>query len=95
MYYVRVERHQVIALLIYIIMVSLQYLRAGEDEAFKTAQLLLACLVPIFLYRVFAYFSGFGFPEIFAKDYGSENHAGPYAFFFWMVYIIACLFILF
>ncbi|MEW8052283.1 MAG: hypothetical protein AB2792_13750 [Candidatus Thiodiazotropha sp.] len=45
--------------------------------------------------RIIAFFSGFVFPEYFAKDFKSENHPGLYAHFFWILYLIACALIVF
>lgn len=90
------ERHQVIAVQIFIVISILILLRDGSgDTALARIALLFIALVPILIYRVIAYFSGFGFMEYFASDYGSRNSAGPYAFFFWLLFLIACLFQLF
>jgi hypothetical protein len=89
------ERHQQIAVLIAGIVFSILTLRNGFDASIDEGVLLLISLVPILFYRLIAYLSGFGFPEVFAKDYGSENHSGPYAFFFWVLFLIVCLLLLF
>ncbi len=89
------ETHKKIALIIYFIVAFL--ISGREDiERVKAQLILLAiCLIPILFYRLIARFSGFGFPEIFAKDYGKPRPAEPYAFFFWLLYLIACGFIVF
>ncbi len=85
------ENHQKYALLIFAGVVGLIWLLDGKTEAVDDGAILFAFLIPIFAYRIIAFFSGFGFPEFFAKDFGSENNPGPYAFFFWVLYLIACL----
>ena len=89
------ERHQQIAVLVASVVFAILTLRNGFDASIEDGALLLISLVPIMFYRLIAYFSGFGFPEVFAKDYGSENHPGPYAFFFWILFLILCLLLLF
>jgi len=89
------ERHQVVALVIYLVMVAVIGLRAGVDGVIEQGGILFMFLLPILFVRVIAYYSSFGFWEFFAKDFGSGNSPGPYAFFFWMLFIIACLFTLF
>ena len=69
--------------------------RDPEQEALAKGLILLIFLLAILFYKVVAWFSGFGFPEYFARDFGSDNKPGPYAFFFWMLYLIACGFIVF
>ena len=49
----------------------------------------------ILFYRVAAFFGSVGFMEFLASDYGSHNPKGPYAFFFWLLFIIVCLFQIF
>ncbi|MCP5158628.1 MAG: hypothetical protein H6975_04300 [Gammaproteobacteria bacterium] len=91
-----IERHQAVSLLIFAGVSVLITIRDGiGDEALARIFLLLVFLVPLLLYRVVAYLSSFGFMEFFASDYGSRNSAGPYAFFFWLLFLIACLFQIF
>lgn len=89
------ETHKKIAIGIYLLVAFIVTNRHGFDGASEQLILLAICLVPIIFYRIIAFFSGFGFPEIFAKDYGSPNHPEPYAFFFWILYLIACGFMVF
>jgi len=44
-------------------------------------------LLPILFYRLIAYFAGFGFPEVFARDHRSVNPPGSYALLFWILYL--------
>ena len=90
-----IEKHQRIALLIFVAVVSFVAFRDGNDHAINAGLGLLAFLLPILFYRMLAWLASFGLPEIFAKDYGSENHPGPYAFFFWILFVTACLFAIF
>lgn len=89
------KKHQKIALGLFIAVAIFTSMLRGFEPALKGNLVLALFLIPIFFYRVVAFFSGFGFPECFAKDYRSENHPGPYAFFFWLVFLIACAFALF
>ena len=89
------ERHQKIAIGIFSAVTLYLFIRDDFDQAAGRSLALLATLVPILFYRTIAYFSGFGFPEVFARDYGSENRPGPYALFFWMLYLIVCGFLVF
>ncbi|MES9852764.1 MAG: hypothetical protein ABW170_13165 [Candidatus Thiodiazotropha sp. L084R] len=89
------EKHKVIAIGIFLIVSILSFSRDESRDATKNIIVLAAFLAPILFYRIIAFFSGFGFPEFFAKDFKSENHPGPYAFFFWILFLIACAFVLF
>ena len=87
----RIERHQWIAAGIFAAVSLLLIARDGwGSETLGRIMLLLVTLVPIIIYRLIAWLSSFGWPEWFAWDFGSENHPGPYAFFFWMLFLIAC-----
>lgn len=93
---VSIEKHQVVAVLIFVGVSVLVAIRDGTgNETLARIVVLLVFLVPLFLYRLVAYFSSVGFMEYFASDYGSENPAGVYAFFFWLLFLIACSFQLF
>jgi hypothetical protein len=87
---VYIEKHQKVALSIFAVLSALLFLKYEQTIAFRKATSLFLFLVPVLFYKVIRYFSGFGYRESHASDYGSENHAGAYAFFFWMVYIIVC-----
>ncbi|MES9988159.1 MAG: hypothetical protein AB2552_15930 [Candidatus Thiodiazotropha endolucinida] len=89
------ETHKVVAMAIYLSVALYSVYRDDVGEALPGLIILLAFLLPILFYRIIAFFSGFGFPEYFAKDFKSENHPGPYALFFWILYLIACAFIVF
>ena len=87
--------HKMLALAIYLLVVGFTWLAQGPDVAWKEGLILGAFLLPIFFYRAIAWLSGFGFPEYFARDFGSQNHPGPYGLFFWLVFLIACAFVVF
>ncbi|PVV13331.1 MAG: hypothetical protein B6D77_04570 [gamma proteobacterium symbiont of Ctena orbiculata] len=89
------ETHKLVAIAIFTCVALYTSIRDGIQDALPVNLILLIFLLPILFYRIIAFFSGFGFPEYFAKDFKSDNHPGPYAFFFWIIYLIACLFILF
>jgi len=86
-----IEKHQIYAVLIYLLVIFYLVTTAGFEQSISRGGALLAILLLILFYRTIAYFSGWGFPEVFARDYGSENNPGPYAFFFWLLFIIGCV----
>ena len=83
------ERHQKIAIGLYLFTTAYLFARDDFDQALGKSLALLILLLFIIFYRIMADFAGFGFPEVFAKDYGSENHPGPYAFLFWILFLVA------
>jgi len=88
----RIEKHQAAALLVFALVVTWTSARDGINAALPGHVLLAVFLVPVLSYRLIAWLSGFGFPEYFARDFSSDNHPGPYAFFFWILFLIACAF---
>lgn len=89
------ERHQRVAIAIYLLIYIIKSVETGLADALDSTAALLALLVPIFFYRTFAYLSSFGFLEHLASDFKAETRAGPYAVLFWILYLIACGFVLF
>jgi len=89
------EKHKVIAIGVFLSVAFLTFSRDGSVDGLRNTIVLAAFLAPILFYRIIAFFSGFGFPEFFAKDFKSENHPGPYAFFLWVVFLLACSFVIF
>ncbi len=89
------EKHQKIAILVWLVVVIIVVIRDGQEDAILAGGILFIILLAILFYRLVAWLSGFGFPEYFAKDFGSENHPGPYAVFFWLLFVAACFLILF
>jgi hypothetical protein len=82
------DRHQKVAIGLYLF--TLTYLFARDDfaHALRQGLALGVMLLPILFYRIIAHFAGFGFPEVFARDYRSTNHPGPYALLFWILYLV-------
>ncbi len=89
------ERHQSIAIAVFLAVAGFAVWRDGLHEGVLKALILAVFLVALLLYRVVAWFSGFGFWEYFATDFGSENHPAPYAFFLWLLFLIVAAFIVF
>jgi len=90
------EKHQKIALLIFLAVVAIIYQRDGtSDRALASMAMTFIGLLGILFYRILAMMSGIGFRERLARDYGPPNHAGPYAFFCWMLYLIICVMLIF
>jgi hypothetical protein len=82
-------RHQKIAIGLYLF--TLLYLFARDElaRALEQGFALFLLLLGIIFYRQIAYFAGFGFPEVFARDYRSENRPEPYALLFWIIFLLA------
>jgi hypothetical protein len=90
-----IPRHKFIAISIFLVVTAFVFWRDEPSQALARTLILLVFLLGILLDRLVAFFSGFGFPEYFARDFGSENRPGPYAFFFWMLFLIAAGMIVF
>jgi hypothetical protein len=91
-----IERHQLIATGIFISVALIVLWQHGPGNISVAKIFILFCaLLPIWLYRLLAWLASFGFPEYFARDFGSRNQSGPYAFFFWLVFLIISAFIIF
>ena len=90
------ERHQFVAFVICLCVSAYVLLRDGPgDEAIARIIIVFVAFGLILFYRLVAFFGSVGFMEFFASDYGSNNSKGPYAFLFWLLFIIACLFQIF
>jgi len=75
------KKYQKIALLIFLAVVAIIHQRDGtSDRALASMAMTFIGLLGILFYRILAMMSGIGFRERLARDYGSPNHAGPYAF---------------
>ena len=91
-----IERHQLAATALFGITGLIILARDGmSDATLGKFVILIALLLPIWLYRLIAWLSSFGFPEYFARDFGSRNLPAPYAVFFWIVFLIACVMMIF
>lgn len=87
------ETHQRIACLLAAIGVLWVVVRDGwTDLAAARVILIGVCLVPILLYRLIAEWAPFGFMESLASDFRGPHHAGPYAFAFWLLFLIVLAF---
>jgi hypothetical protein len=83
------DRHQKVAIGLFLFTAIYLFVRDEFDKALGQSFALFILLLLIIFYRMIAYFASFGFPEVFARDYGSENHPGPYALLFWILYLLA------
>jgi len=84
---ISLDRHQKVALALYLFTVIYLFARDGYERALEQGLALGLLLLPILFYRLIAYFAGFGFPEVFARDHRSVNPPGPYALLFWILYL--------
>jgi len=90
-----IKKHQLIAILLFVVIVSYTTARNGLVQSLERIVYLLWALIPVLFYRLIAFFSGMGFWESKASDYGSVNSPVPYALFFWILYIIVCCYVVF
>ncbi|MCF6263014.1 MAG: hypothetical protein L3J24_05435 [Xanthomonadales bacterium] len=91
----KIEKHQLVATGVFVASSFCFFYLYESFLAIEKSVLLFAALLPILLYKFLAWMSGFGFFEAFARDYGTENSPGPYAFFFWVLFIVVWLFLIF
>jgi len=89
------EKHQKIAIGLFLFVITIIYVRDGMDLAIAGGKFLFLSLLGIIFYRFFAKCSHIGFIARFASDYSSEVKPGPYAIFFWLFFIVACVGFLF
>ncbi len=86
---VHLDRHQKIAIGLYLFTTLYLFVRDDFDKALGQSFALLILLLGIIYYRLIANFAGFGFPEAFARGYRTENHPAPYAVLFWILFLLA------
>ena len=89
------DRHQKIAIGIYLFTLLYLFARDGLYRGMEQGFALFLLLLGIIFYRQIAYFAGFGFPEVLARDYGSENRPEPYALLFWIIFLLGSAFVFF
>ena len=83
------EKHQKIAILIFVAVIAIVYFRDGSEELLGTSMTLAAALCGVLFYRFFAFLGSFGFMEYFARDYGAKNQSIVFAVLFWLLFLIA------
>jgi hypothetical protein len=88
------EKHQKIAILIFIILSLILFLREDQTELLQKIALLFLFLLAILLYKLLAFLSSFGFLPSMASD-ANNFKTGPFAFLFWVIFVIACYVIVF
>ncbi|MFK8012199.1 MAG: hypothetical protein AB8B80_09180 [Marinicellaceae bacterium] len=91
---VHFEKHQKIAILIFTFLSLILYLREEQAEFQEKVALLFIFLLPILLYKLLAYLSSFGFLPSIASD-ANNYKTEPFAFLFWIIYLIAAFVIVF
>jgi len=84
-----------IALGIYIAVLLLVWSRDNIEHTQGAAIVLGVLLIPVLFPRVFAWLSSWGFMESLASDSGKGVSVSMAGLFFWILYIIACLFFVF
>jgi len=81
--------HKKVAIGLYLFTLLYLFARDEPARALEQGLGLLLLLGGIIFYRQIAYFAGFGFPEVLARDYRSVNHPAPYAVLFWIIFLLA------
>ena len=90
-----IQKHKVIAILIYACVLTLIWFRDGEQRAQGAAIVLGVFLIMIVFNRLFIWFASWGPMESLASDRGRGVPVGPAILFFWCLYVIAILFLVF
>lgn len=89
------EKHQAAALAVFVVVVLFEWGVDGGTRALLAAAVLAVPLLQILGYPLLALFGRLGFWEFFARDYHRPPPAIAFAFFPWLLLIVAALFLLF
>ena len=90
------ERHKSIAVALWALTSLLLLARHGAvDAAWGRILLLTMLLLPVLFYRTIAELARIGPMPWLASDFKSRNRALPFAFLFWLVFIIGVAAVLF
>jgi len=83
-----IEKHQKIAILIFIIVAIILFNRGGTETLLNQGVPAFIFLVMILFYRLFAWLMSFGFLPSLASD--AHNYkTGPFAVVFWILFLIS------
>ncbi len=91
---IHLEKHQKYAIYIFIISSLILYNREEQAEFLRNIGILFLFLIPILFYKLLAFISSFGFLPSLASD-ANNFKTGPFAFLFWIIYLIAVYVIVF
>ena len=86
-------KNRITAVVIFALAAGFTWLTDDDQVALGKTVLLLLTVFPVLFHGLFVFFSRLGFWEVFARDYDGPNHPSPYLIFFWMIYVVAVLFI--
>jgi len=89
------ETHQKIATVVFLLVSAIALAIQGYNNSRMGVLCLFFAMLPIYFYRLIAEHAGIGWQESLARDFGGANHPGPYAFFFWLVFLIVAAMVLF
>lgn len=90
-----IEKHKLIAITIYILVVLFEWMTEGKDHGIAVAVVLGLFLLIILFERVFAFFGSFGFMESFASDSRDGLSNSAVSVLAWILFLITCTFFVF
>ena len=89
------ERHKLIAITIYTLVVLFEWLNGGQENGLAVAVVLGIFMLIILFEGIFAFLGSFGFMESFASDSRDGLSTSAVSFLGWILFLIACAFFLF
>ena len=90
-----ISKSKLVAILIYIGVVGLVWLRGNTGYTQGTAIVLGIFLIAILFSRLFAWSASWGMMESLASDHGKGVPTSMASLFYWILYLIACAFFVF
>ena len=89
------ERHKLIAITIYLLVVLYEWMHNGQEHGIAVAAVLGLFLIIILFEGIFAFFGSFGFMESFASDSRDGLSSSAESVLGWVLFLIACTFFVF
>ena len=87
---IHLERHKLIALSLYVLVVGFEWMREGQEHGIAVAVVLGLFLLIILFEGIIAFFGSFGFMESFASDSRDGLSGSAVSIVGWLLFIIAC-----
>lgn len=92
---IHIEKHKLIAITVYISVVSYEWFTSGKDNGIGAAMVLGLFLLLILFSGIFAFLGSFGFKESFASDFSEGLSPSAVTFLGWIIFLIGCAFFVF
>ena len=92
---IHLERHKLIAIAIYILVVLFEWMNNGQEHGTDVAVVLGMFLLIILFAGIFAFFGSFGFMESFASDSRDGLSTNAVSIVGWLLFLIASAFFVF